>query len=105
MALINILATSPKSINWSDFLKDYGGLNIFSLEVFPIPKELGFDEDNIGISVHRGYSDRNIVISEIAHLIAFFRSDPYNLKFIELYDGIEVGPKNVIMLIDKLLPT
>ena len=102
MALINILAKGPRNINWDVFLNDYRGLNIHSLEVFPIPKELGFDGDSIGISVHRGYVDRNIVISELGQLIALFISNPYNLKFIELFDGIEVRPENVVMLINRL---
>ncbi|SDR89271.1 hypothetical protein SAMN05216490_0143 [Mucilaginibacter mallensis] len=104
MALINILAKTTKSINWDEFLKNYWSLNVSTVEVFPIPKELGFDYDSVGISVHAGYADRSVVISEIEHLVTFFRSEPYNLKFIELYDGVEVLPENVIILINKLLP-
>ena len=105
MALINILAKSTKSVDWTDFLKDYWSLKILNVEVFPIPKELGFDYDSIGISAHKGYTDRSAVIFDIEHLVTFFSSEPYNLKFIELYDGVEVLPENAIMLIDKLLPT
>jgi hypothetical protein len=105
MALINILAKSTKNVDWNDFLKDYWSLNVFNVEVFPIPKELGFDCDSIGINVHKGYMDRNEVISEIERLVVFFSSAPHSLRFIELYDNVEVFPENAITLIDRLLPT
>ena len=104
MALINILAKSEKVINWNVFLKDYSNLNILNIEVFPIPKELGFNCDCVGVNIHQGYTKREIVISEIERLIKFFRLKPYDFKFIELYNGVEVHDSNVIIIIDSLLP-
>lgn len=104
MALINILAKSGKTINWNVFLKDYSTLNIFDIEVFPIPKELGFDCDSVGFSIHKGYLEKEAVILEVKRLITFFQLSPYNFKFIELYDGVEVHLENVMVLISGLLP-
>jgi hypothetical protein len=104
MALVNMIVKSTKAINWGSFLKDYSSLNFSNIEIFPIPKELGFDCDCIGVNVHQGYANKKIVIAEIERFITFFINKPYAFKFIELYDGLEVIPENVIVLIDKLLP-
>ena len=104
MALINILVKSTKTINWSGFIKDYSSLEISSIEAFPIPKELGFDCDCIGVNIHQGYVDKRLVIAEIDSFIAFFRKEPYAFKFVELYNGLEITSENLIMLMEKLLP-
>jgi len=104
MALVNILAKSNRQLNWKKLLVDYSSLNLTEIEIFPIPKELGFDQDAIGICIHHGYSNKKTVILDMESLIAFFSSENYNLKFIELYEGIEVLPENVGELIYNLLP-
>jgi hypothetical protein len=104
MALINLIAKSQKEINWKYFLDDYYNLEFSDIEVFPIPKDLGFAFDSIGVSVHSGYSNRKTVILELERMIVFYSSKAYNLKFIELYDGIEIHPDNASTLFDKLLP-
>lgn len=100
MALINILAKSKASIKWVEFLDGFSVLNLSNIEVFPIPKELGFDYDCLGINVQSNYSDKQIVISELKTLVNFFGS----YKYIELYDGIEIDGNNLAAIIDKLLP-
>lgn len=102
MAVLNILAKSSKSITWDKLLNQYSNLNSPHIEIFPIPKELGFDEDCIGINVQNGYLNKEIVISELKLVIEFFAS--YNLKFIELYDGLEVTQDNIVIMASKLLP-
>jgi hypothetical protein len=104
MALINLIAKSPKEINWDRFLNDYSNLALLLIEVFPIPKDLGFDVDSIGVNVHKGYKNRKAVISELEQIISLYTREPYSFKFIELYDGIEIYPDNAANLFDKLLP-
>lgn len=104
MALINLIAKSNKEINWECFLEDYSNLQLFDIEIFPIPKNLGFDFDCVGINVHKGYSNRKAVISNLERAITFFYLEPYGLKFVELYEGVEVYPDNALVLFDKLLP-
>jgi len=104
MALVNILVKSTKDINWNNFIKDYSSLNISNIETFPIPKELGFDYDCIGVNIHKGYVDKEVVLNEIGRFIAFFRNEPYAFKFVELYNGLEIIPENLVTLMKKLLP-
>lgn len=104
MGLVNMLVKSQKTINWGCFLKDYSNLHFFNIEVFPIPKELGFNCDCIGVNVSQGYTSKEIVITELERFVTFFRSEPYAFKFIELYEGLEVIPENVTLLFFKLLP-
>jgi len=101
MAILNVLAKSNGSINWEDLIR-YANLNLSHIEIFPIPKELGFDQDCVGINIHKGYSDKEIVMSEFKRAIDFLA--PYNLKFIELYDGVEIHKDSIIAVVDKLLP-
>lgn len=101
MAILNVLAKSDSLINWED-LNRYTDLDLSYIEIFPIPKELGFDQDCIGINIHKGYSDKGIIMSELKRAIDFFA--PYNLKFIELYDGVEIHKDNIVAVVDKLLP-
>lgn len=102
MAGFNVLARSDGSINWDNLLNDYSNLNLAEVEIFPIPKELGFDQDAVGINVHNGYPDKRNVIAELKLAIDLFSL--YNLKFTELYDGIEIDSNNVELIADQLLP-
>ncbi|AYL97838.1 hypothetical protein [Mucilaginibacter celer] len=104
MALLNLIAKSEKGINWDHFFDRYSALNLDRIEVFPIPKELGFDVDCIGVNVHKGYTNRKTVIAQLEQIITFGSGDPYLLKFTELYDGIEIYPANASDVFGKLLP-
>ena len=101
MALINILAESTTEINWIKLLNYYSELNLTDIEIFPIPNELGFNKDAIGVSVHQGYTNKENVLSEIKKLMNLFIS--FQIRCIELYDCIEIGPNNFEGLLDKLL--
>ncbi|MEO6980813.1 MAG: hypothetical protein ABJA76_11295 [Mucilaginibacter sp.] len=101
MAVVNILAQSSNSINWEYLLKKFSVLNFLHIEIFPIPRELGFEQDCVGINVHNGYSDRQAVISELKQAISFFTS--FELTFIELYDGAEIVSGNIDKIFNGLL--
>ena len=101
MAIVNILAQSSYSINWEEILDKYSILTLPHVEIFPIPKELGFEQDCIWINVHRGYSDRKVVISELKQAINCLI--PFELTFIELYDGIEIVSGNIDTIFNGLL--
>jgi len=102
MAAINILAKSTTPLSWGNLLQNYSRLNLTNIEIFPIPSELGFEGDSIGISVSQGYTKRETVLTELKILIDFLNLT--NLTFIELYDGIEVLPDNIVGIIEKMLP-
>ncbi|MEO3402725.1 hypothetical protein AAFN85_02415 [Mucilaginibacter sp. CAU 1740] len=104
MALINLIAKSKKEINWGHFFGQYSALNHLYIEVFPIPKELGFNADCVGISVPKGYNNRKAVISELEQIVEFGITEPYSLTFTELYDGVEISQTNASAFFDKFLP-
>ena len=105
MAIVNILGKSERSINWKAFLRDYNTLNIDTqhIEIFPIPKELGFDEDSVAINVHANYTDVKTILFQLKQIVFFFQIEPYSLKFIELYDGVEINPVNAHALLERLI--
>jgi len=102
MAVINIIAKSEKAIYWDDFLDKFSKLSLTDIEIFPIPKELGFEQDSIGVSVLSRYSNRENVISEMKILFKILNQT--GLKCFELYDGIEINESIYITIIKKLLP-
>lgn len=104
MALINIIANNTKSINWQSFYHDYKLLELININLFPIPKELGFESDSVGISVHANYTDKAEVIQELKKLLVFFEREPYDFKFSELYHGVEISSSNVEKECNDLLP-
>jgi hypothetical protein len=101
MAIVNIIAQSTYSINWENILHRYSALALNHVEIFPIPQELGFEQDSIGINVHRGYPNKEVVISELKKIIDFFIS--FDLKFVELYYGIEISSSNIETIAERLL--
>jgi len=101
MAGINILGKNAKKIIWNDFLEGYSKLNLTSIEVFPIPQELGFKEDCIGACVHSDYNDKTEVLNQLKVLVDFLLKRQF--KMTELYDGMEISTDNVIPICDKLL--
>ena len=101
MALVNILAQSSSPINWEHILDRYSNLSLTHIENFPIPKELGFAQDAIGISVHQGYNNNDAVILDLKKAVDFFKSS--NLALVELYDGVEIVPGNIDVVFGGLL--
>jgi len=103
MAFVNILCKSESSINWGNLLGDYEKLSLTYVEIFPIPMDLGFDQDCVGMNVHKGYLSKQIVVSELKQAIDLFRA--YKLKFTELYSGVEINQNNLEAIINRLLPS
>jgi hypothetical protein len=102
MALINVLANNQKDIDWRNISDHYSKLGLTLVEIFPIPKELGFENDHIGICVHRGYSNRKAIIKELESATKFFLSRGF--KMLELYNGSEIFLDNAISIFENLLP-
>jgi len=101
MAIINILAQSNGSVDWEDILDKYSRLSLSNVEVFPIPKQLGFEQDAIGINVHRGFDSKQAVISNLKKVVDLLMS--INFTLIELYDGVRIVPGNMDVLFNGLL--
>lgn len=100
MAIINILAKSKKT-DWGKIAKDVIGMGLGIIEFFPIPGELGFDDDALAINVHRGFSDKKLVLDELNLLVRYLTM--HDFKIIELYDGIEITNNNMVQTIEPLL--
>lgn len=104
MALINIISNGTQAINWELLYADYKRLELLNVELFPIPKELGFDHDSVGICIHKNYSDKDKVIKELKELILLLEKESYKLKFYELYNSVEISSFNVENVLNPLLP-
>jgi hypothetical protein len=101
MALINILAQSNDAADWENILDKYSRLSLSYVEVFPIPKQLGFGQDAIGINVHHGYDSKHAVISDLKKVVDLLMS--LNFTLTELYDGVMIVPGNMDALFNGLL--
>ena len=101
MAIVNILAKSNSLVEWVDLLNDFDGLDLSYVEIFPIPKELGFDSDALGINVQRRNLDREIALTELKKVFDYCESR--NFALTELYDGMELKKENFEGIIRKFL--
>ncbi|QEC78476.1 hypothetical protein [Mucilaginibacter ginsenosidivorax] len=100
MAIINILAKSKKA-DWGKIASEVSDMALSIVQVFPIPKELGFDDDALAVNVHRGFSDKKTALAELDLLIQYLTR--HNFTIIELYDGIEITSNNISQIIEPLL--
>lgn len=100
MAVINILAKSKKA-DWVKIASDVSDMGLSIVQVFPVPRELGFDDDALAVNVHRGFSDKKTVLTELNLLIQYLTI--HNFIIIELYDGVEITSNNLLQIIEPLL--
>lgn len=100
MAIINILAKSKKA-DWGKIASDVSNMDLSIVRVFPIPRELGFDDDALAINVHRGFSDKKTVLAELNLLIQYLTL--HNFTIMELYDSVEITNNNMLQIIEPLL--
>lgn len=103
MSLISILAKTPTVIDWKEIAKVFLAMNLKEVEVFPIPIELGFSENAIGITVHRNFSSLGNVNSEIEKILTFLSKRRFVL--FELYDGEKIDLNNFERIISPILTT
>jgi hypothetical protein len=92
MAALNILAVSDKEIHWSKLLNEIQVFNLIQIEMFPIPKQLGFNLDSIGICLPSGFDDREDAVMELLKLSHFLND--HNFELTELYNGTKVTKEN-----------
>jgi hypothetical protein len=100
MARINILAQSKKA-DWGKISSDFTDMHLTVVEIFPIPNELGFDDDALAINVHKGFGDKKKAVSELTVLIQYLFKN--NFTVTELYDGIEINSSNIQATVEPLL--
>lgn len=100
MAIINILAKNKKA-DWGKITGDITGMGLNIVQFFPIPGELGFDDDALAINVQRGFSNKKTVLAELNLLIQYLII--HNFTITELYDGVEVNSNNLSQIIEPLL--
>jgi hypothetical protein len=101
MALISILAKSPHILNWEYLFLKIEDLLLDEIEIFPIPAELGFDENAFGISVSANYKSKNSVETQVQNLVELFTLNDF--KMIELYGGITITEVNLPEILSRLL--
>jgi hypothetical protein len=102
MALISILAKSPTTLDWESLFLGIENLYLDEVEIFPIPADLGFDEDAFGISVSKKFKNKNNVITEIQNLAELFTLNGF--KMFELYTGTTITGENLPGILSRLLP-
>jgi hypothetical protein len=101
MAALNILAVTDKEINWSKFDYEVQELNIEQFELFPIPKQTGFNLDAIGICLPSDFNDRECALTEFLKVSYFFKER--NFELTELYNGTNITNENARELFLKML--
>ena len=102
MALILVLAQSPQIIDWKSLLFKIESMNIKEVEVFPIPRELGFENDALGLAVTSNFESKENVLLEISKLITLLISMSFELT--ELYNGELIDEQNLREILLPLLP-
>jgi hypothetical protein len=102
MALILVLAKSPQIIDWKSLLFKIESMNIKEVEVFPIPRELGFENDALGLAVTSNFESKENVLLEISKLITLLISMSFELT--ELYNGELIDEQNLREILLPLLP-
>ena len=101
MSVITILAKSPHIIGWESLSSGIVSLGISKIEVFPIPVELGFDQNALGITAHRNYGNSEVLLSEMQKLIKYLIS--MNFELTELYSCKLLNEQNSGDIISSLL--
>lgn len=101
MARVNIIAYAEKPLDWNSLYENIIGLSLTEIEIFPIPKDLGFDQDGLDVLIHKNFSDKQIVLHELQALLALFKS--YHISMTELYDGVILSEMNIEKTISALL--
>jgi hypothetical protein len=93
MALITIIAKGNPNIEWNKLYLDVAAINTDSdIEIFPIPRESGFDNDAIGITVPSNYENKVALFDSLDTLIKILCKS--NLAVTDLYSGNEITTNN-----------
>lgn len=85
MSLITIIARSPYILSWEVLFLDIQQLELTELEVFPIPLELGFEQNAVGIAVPSVYQSKENVVLQLRKVTELLRAMDFELS--ELYNG------------------
>lgn len=93
MSLITIIAKNSNEIRWANLLYQIEGLSISGIEVFPIPKELGFEESAIGIAVPSNYESKQNIIDGMSKLVKLLTTMSFEIT--ELYNGELINYDNI----------
>lgn len=101
MSLITILAKSPHIIGWESISSEIASLGLSEIEVFPIPMELGFEQNALGVSVHRKFKNKEALLTEMYKLFKYLISMDFELT--ELYSGKLVNEQNMRSIVLPLL--
>ena len=99
MSLVTIISRSKNKVDWSELIQQLSGLPTSLVEYFPIPKELGFREDALGLSVAKN-DFRLEVFQEIKLIVTFLNSKGFQST--ELYTGILVTDDSLKNILTKL---
>ena len=86
MSLITIIAKGPHDIDWEKVFPSIKELELNELEIFPIPSELGFEFDAIGIAAPSNYGNKEKLVMQLRHLVELLCSMQFKLT--ELYNGV-----------------
>lgn len=102
MSLITIIAKSSVPVSWRQLFDEIGKMNLNTIELFPIPKELNFETDALGIAVQNNYVDKKDVAEQLNKLCEFLIGKGFELN--ELYNGAQINKQNIEQAILTFLP-
>jgi hypothetical protein len=85
-------------LDWQELFLKIRELQLTELEIFPIPAELGFNQDAIGIAVSQRYETKEKVLVQLEKINNLL--EPMDIELRELYNGElmeETSMKRIVM--------
>lgn len=101
MSLITILAKSKRRLDWQKLFLQIRELQLNELEIFPIPVELGFEQDAIGIAVSQRYTNSGDVVVQLRRINVLLTSMDIELR--ALYNGEMIADQSMERIVLALL--
>ncbi len=93
MAVIDIIGIANAKIEWVEVHKKVNDESFSIIEIFPVPKKLGFENDAIGILVNSIKGKNATEASkEIKKIVSILKNDFY---FTELYNGRIINDSSI----------
>lgn len=102
MSVVTILARTKQNIDWKNLNQKIKKFDFSNVEVFPIIKNLKFEENGFGIALPNNYTSKEVALSELQTLVEFFNS--LGFEVIELYNGEQITKNNIRKILSWMLP-
>jgi hypothetical protein len=101
MALLNIIAKASVDIDWGNLYFKIDGVDTQGIELFPIPKAIGFEHDAVGIAINSNYDNKVDLFQRLIAVCRLLKMEKFEL--FELYNGEEITDNNLESIYNSLL--